>query len=434
MLDAPDALRLSTAAKYLADLHVRASEELSRQSRQWGQWAKDTRRPGGDTSVLDVSEVTLADYVGELLQLSIGVDAGAAGIAEMALYNLAFCKGIDLAGASLPRPATVVSVQPSGRDASEIHLRVDADSVDVVLPRGGQHIGLIVQVGGVVLRRSYSLCRPPSWVRETGLLAIAVRSSEFGLASSKLVESTSPGERMLVSDPQGAMTTGVLGDEITSLALIGVGSGVTPLASIAGEVLESHPTASVSLVLVERQSTDLMLSDALEELRDRFQTRFRLSVIETRGSGGRIRPDAQLLAARVAELQQGREITAAFICGPDTVANAAVEAMGTLGLPAERIHRESFGVGQGASAPRPGGEATVVIEGEEAVLSVEPGETLLVAALRTGLGVPFSCLAGACGTCRIKVTCGDVGPRAPEVVGEADDRDGWVLACQAAPV
>ncbi len=42
------------------------------------------------------------------------------------------------------------------------------------------------------------------------------------------------------------------------------------------------------------------------------------------------------------------------------------------------------------------------------MLSVRGSESVLDATLRAGLDVPYSCREGICGTCRAKVTCGDV--------------------------
>ena len=41
------------------------------------------------------------------------------------------------------------------------------------------------------------------------------------------------------------------------------------------------------------------------------------------------------------------------------------------------------------------------------VFTVEPGQTVLDAALAAGLVLPYSCRTGACSTCRGKVVSGD---------------------------
>ena len=50
----------------------------------------------------------------------------------------------------------------------------------------------------------------------------------------------------------------------------------------------------------------------------------------------------------------------------------------------------------------------VEIEDESSRLTIEPGETLLEAALQAGLNAPYSCMAGACTTCKAQLISGNV--------------------------
>lgn len=62
-------------------------------------------------------------------------------------------------------------------------------------------------------------------------------------------------------------------------------------------------------------------------------------------------------------------------------------------------------------------------------------DTLLRAALRAGLGFPYECNAGGCGTCKFELVEGDVENRWPEAPGlsSRDRRKGRQLACQCVP-
>jgi toluene monooxygenase electron transfer component len=64
-----------------------------------------------------------------------------------------------------------------------------------------------------------------------------------------------------------------------------------------------------------------------------------------------------------------------------------------------------------------------------------PGDTLLRAALREGIGLPYECVSGGCGTCRVQLKSGDlddVWPQAPGLPARSRDR-GFRLACQSRP-
>lgn len=67
--------------------------------------------------------------------------------------------------------------------------------------------------------------------------------------------------------------------------------------------------------------------------------------------------------------------------------------------------------------------------------SVEPNETVLEAALRQGVGLPYGCKDGACGTCRGKLLEGTLLHRrhSSSALSAADEAKGFALFCSAFP-
>lgn len=65
--------------------------------------------------------------------------------------------------------------------------------------------------------------------------------------------------------------------------------------------------------------------------------------------------------------------------------------------------------------------------------SIEEQETILEAALRQGVNLPYGCRNGACGACRGKVLSGEVrlGEHLPQALSEADQAQGYTLLCCA---
>ena len=63
------------------------------------------------------------------------------------------------------------------------------------------------------------------------------------------------------------------------------------------------------------------------------------------------------------------------------------------------------------------------------------GDTLLRAGLRAGLGMPYECNAGSCGTCKVELLSGSIDSLRPDAPGlaERDRARNRVLACQARP-
>jgi toluene monooxygenase electron transfer component len=69
----------------------------------------------------------------------------------------------------------------------------------------------------------------------------------------------------------------------------------------------------------------------------------------------------------------------------------------------------------------------------EFAIECEPGEAILRAGLRQGIGLPYECATGTCGTCRARVMQGEFDPGWAEAPGMARLRPdkGDVLMCQA---
>ena len=76
-------------------------------------------------------------------------------------------------------------------------------------------------------------------------------------------------------------------------------------------------------------------------------------------------------------------------------------------------------------------QVTLIPTGQ--AFAVEPGETILGAALRAGLNLPHSCKGGHCASCRARVLEGtvDYAGETPVGITPEEVRDGFVLLCQA---
>lgn len=73
----------------------------------------------------------------------------------------------------------------------------------------------------------------------------------------------------------------------------------------------------------------------------------------------------------------------------------------------------------------------VTIEPTGDVIEVEDGQTILQAALRQGVWLPFACGHGTCATCKVQVLDGevDVGAASPFALMDIERDEGKVLAC-----
>lgn len=77
----------------------------------------------------------------------------------------------------------------------------------------------------------------------------------------------------------------------------------------------------------------------------------------------------------------------------------------------------------------------VTIQPSQKTMTVNEGETLVDAAIRSGLPFPYACRDGACGTCKGRIVSGtvDYGHANPRALSEEEKAQGLALFCQAVP-
>jgi uncharacterized protein len=86
---------------------------------------------------------------------------------------------------------------------------------------------------------------------------------------------------------------------------------------------------------------------------------------------------------------------------------------------------------------RPGGATETVyvqIADRSYEIQVQPGQTILDAALAAGLPMPFSCTVGGCGACKVECHAGIVDLDEPCCLTPAERESGHVLTCVGRPV
>jgi ring-1,2-phenylacetyl-CoA epoxidase subunit PaaE len=64
---------------------------------------------------------------------------------------------------------------------------------------------------------------------------------------------------------------------------------------------------------------------------------------------------------------------------------------------------------------------------------VSQKQTLLEAALKQGLDVPYSCQGGICSSCICRITEGAADMKKNQILSDSEVAEGLTLACQAHP-
>ncbi len=78
---------------------------------------------------------------------------------------------------------------------------------------------------------------------------------------------------------------------------------------------------------------------------------------------------------------------------------------------------------------------SVTVQPSGRAFSVEPGEAILPAGIRQGIGLPYGCKDGACGSCKCKLLTGTVvhGTHQEKALSAEEEKAGFILTCCAVP-
>ncbi len=351
---------------------------------------------------------------------------------------------------SLPAPAPVLDrrrvfhrlsvarVERLTDDAAAVTFDVPAELAEEFTFRPGQSLTLR-RADGRDERRDYSICAPAG-----APLRIGVREVPGGLFSSWLVHRVRPGDEVEVLPPSGRFTADLStpGEHVFVVA----GSGITPALSLASTVL-ADGRSTVTLLYGNRRADTVMFADELADLKDRHGPRLTLVHVLSREAreaeltSGRL--DRRRLGALVDALVDAGRVDHWWLCGPHGLVTVARALLAELGVPRERLHQELFYVdevppepvrGDAATVTGPASEVTVVLDGRATPLTLPRDVPVLDAAQRVRGDLPFACKGGVCGTCRARVTAGEVRMRRNYALEPEELAAGYVLTCQSLPV
>lgn len=339
-----------------------------------------------------------------------------------------------------PRPLDVLEVIRETADAVTLRLGNPDDTPFAVVP--GQFFTVCVDVGAEHLRRAYSVS---SSALTTDSVDITVKRVAGGRVSNWLNDEVRPGARVFVLGPSGSFIVRPDPAVARRLVLIGGGSGITPLMSIARTLLAVEKDTHIALAYGNRSEADIIFGAAISELASQYGARFSvLHTLEKPGdawSGGRGLLDGKELLRQLATLPEamhGQDVHY-YLCGPEPMMNAAKTALHDVhGVALARIHEERFVNPQARSDEATGAaSAAVTIEVTLAKkphrVTVAPGQTILEAGLKAGLQMPFSCAMGGCAECQMKLVDGEMVMAEPNCLTPEERAQGLVLTCVGRP-
>lgn len=337
-------------------------------------------------------------------------------------------------------PLRVAAVERLCDDAVAVTFDVPDELREVYAFRPGQYLTLRQETADGEERRSYSICAPAGAAPRVGVRRVA-----GGLFSEWLVDRLEAGDEVEVGPPAGAFTPEL--EAGTRHGLVAAGSGITPVLSIAASLLAAHDDTHVTLLYGNRRTDTVMFTEEIADLKNAYGPRLHLLNVLSREPteadifNGRL--DAERMRTLFGALVDVEDTDHWWLCGPLGMTEDAVTVLTELGVDRKRIHRELFYVDEPPPEPAraddeapdgEGSEVTVVLNGRSTRLMLPRDVSVLDAAQKVRGDLPFACKGGVCGTCRAKVTDGDVTMRRNFALEDDEVEAGFVLTCQTLPV
>lgn len=299
----------------------------------------------------------------------------------------------------------------------------------------GQYLTLIFSINGRRYIRPYSFSSAPSVDQH---LEVTVKRVPNGVVSNHIHDVISIGDSIEVLQSMGDFTCEHLADEV---CLWGGGSGITPLISLAKQILTTNSITSVFLIYSNKNDETTIFLAKLKHLCNLYPKRFFVKYFQTQikisqnifGTiEGRINTAKALLVLEEFNIQKS---SLHYICGPAGLKESVKKALLLRGIDQKSIYAEDFELIKNPKDFERIQTEFIKLKFNdiEHQIEVVKGKTILETALDAGIELPYSCQTGNCSTCSANLVEGKL-----TMIGLTKERkdlkEGEYLLCCSHPL
>ncbi|MFS2187020.1 FAD-binding oxidoreductase [Mucilaginibacter sp. Mucisp84] len=299
----------------------------------------------------------------------------------------------------------------------------------------GQYLTLIFRINGRRFLRPYSFSSAPGIDQ---YLEVTIKRIMGGVVSNHIHDQVKVDDLIEVMQPLGDFTyTELQFSADKQIVLWGVGSGITPLMSIAKYALSLPNGPRVSLIYGNKNFESCIFLDLIHKLKDQYKSKFsvwhfhtRLKIDEENPSVIQGRIDQSKVHAVMNKIDDHAN-TIHYICGPVGLKESVKEALKGLSISAECIFSEDFEI---VKNPKDfegimTQVAKIISNNQETFVEVVSGKSILEAGLDAQLELPYSCQTGNCSVCKGKLLTGKLKIIGIEKISHELKPDEYLLCC-----
>ena len=303
--------------------------------------------------------------------------------------------------------------------------------------KAGQYLTLIHPQKETEVRRSYSITSAPGL---DDSLSFGVKRIPNGFYSRLLVDHAKLGDQLITSGVGGLF---VLPDDINKyqqLYFFAAGSGITPIYALIKFALHFHPWLKLILIYSTPSPARTIFLDELQQLQEEFKTRFTIQWLFGNApdlTGARLYRESLIHFVNYYSVSTSADALF-YICGPLSYMRMCTFVLLEMNVPPDNIKRENFLIAQPKPFPilPPDKEtyiASIRLGGSQYEIPVHYPDSILQAARKVGVILPYSCETGRCANCIARCIKGTVWLSNNEVLTESDLARGLTLTCVGHP-
>lgn len=304
--------------------------------------------------------------------------------------------------------------------------------------KAGQYLTFVHKTLHEEIRRSYSITSAPLLSEP---LTIGVKRISNGVFSRVLHDQARVGDVLYTTGPGGFFTLPENTHSLKQIFFFAAGSGITPIFSLVKTCLNLHPHVTVVLIYSNASPGKTIFYEQLQQLELLFPRTFKLHFLFSNNPDlKKARLNKELLIEMVDDHAVAKKDEILFyICGPEAYLRMCTYALQEHQVPASNIRRENFNLDKllpvkSLPSDQQPHKVTVYFEGVEYNFTVEYPDTILKAARKNALVLPYSCETGRCGSCAAKCISGNVWLSYNEVLSDKELTNGLTLTCVGHPV
>jgi len=322
----------------------------------------------------------------------------------------------------------VKAVERVAEDATCITVEIPAALREAFSHHAGQYVTVRRTINANDERRTYSIVTAPG----AGALKLGIRMQAGGRVSSDIAANLRPGDMLDVGTPMGRFRVAVDPQRQHSYVAFAAGSGITPILSLATDILARETGSRFTLIYGNRSTSRTMFLEEALALKNRYLDRFAVHFVMSREPQQTDMLNGRIDAQKVGELaRQIVEISSAdeyLICGPGDMVDEVREAIKALNANATiRFERFAPGdsrpvevlakaCGAGPAEAQVLADISIVMDGRRRSFTMAPSDPSVLAA-----------------TCRARIIAGAAVMRHNIALERWETDAGFILCCQARP-